>query len=179
MALGSALGLTPLLNLLWTDWTNTPILPFTNLGVNPGAGSSSLTFTMKNAGAHLLGRWSIGSKAVSWIPDTTGRKLNDLERLVMRVISGLDDLQVVAELGGSISEPQFSVSSNLDKAVASRIQAVMGQEIAKAEKMVGAKLDSLWRIRWSWSSGRLRRPRLRRPAGFRRRSSSWTRWKSS
>jgi hypothetical protein len=98
---------------------------------------------MKNAGAALLGRWSIGSNKVSWIADTAGRKLNDLERLVMRVISGLNDLQVVAELGGSLAQPKFSVSSNLDKAVASRIQAVMGEEIAKAEKMVRAKVDSL------------------------------------
>jgi uncharacterized protein (TIGR03545 family) len=118
-------------------------LPGLPLRVDPGAGSSSLTFTMKNAGADLLGRWSIGSKKVSWIADTATRKLNDLERLVMRVISGLNDLQVVAELGGSIAKPKFSVSSNLDKVVASRIQAVMGQEIAKAEKMVRAKVDSL------------------------------------
>jgi uncharacterized protein (TIGR03545 family) len=118
-------------------------LPGLPLRVDPGAGSSSLTFIMKNAGADLLGRWSIGSKKVSWVADTAGRKLNDLERLVLRVISGLNDLQVVAELGGSIASPKFSVSSNLDKAVASRIQAVMGQEIAKAEKMVRAKVDSL------------------------------------
>jgi uncharacterized protein (TIGR03545 family) len=118
-------------------------LPGLPLRVDPGAGASSLTFIMKNAGADLLGRWSIGSKKVSWIADTAGRKLNDLERLVIRVISGLNDLQVVAELGGSIAKPKFSVSSNLDKAVASRIQAVMGQEIAKAEKMVRAKVDSL------------------------------------
>jgi uncharacterized protein (TIGR03545 family) len=118
-------------------------LPGLPLRVDPGAGSSSLTFTMKNAGADLLGRWSIGSNKVSWIADTAGRSLNDLERLVMRVISGLTDLQVVAELGGSLAKPTFSVSSNLDKAVASRIQAVMGQEIAKAEQMVRAKVDSL------------------------------------
>jgi uncharacterized protein (TIGR03545 family) len=118
-------------------------LPGLPLRVDPGTGSSSLTFTMKNAGAELLGRWAIGSNKVSWIPDTAGRKLNELERLVMRVISGLNDLQVVAELGGSIAKPKFSVSSNLDKAIASRIQAVMGEEIAKVEKMVRARVDSL------------------------------------
>jgi uncharacterized protein (TIGR03545 family) len=118
-------------------------LPGLPLRVDPGTGSSSLTFTMKNGGADLLGRWSIGSNKVSWIADTAARKVNDLERMVLRVISGLNDLQVVAELGGSISKPKFSVSSNLDKAVASRIQAVMGEEIAKAEKMVRAKVDSL------------------------------------
>jgi uncharacterized protein (TIGR03545 family) len=118
-------------------------LPGLPLRVDPGAGSSGLTFTMKNGGAELLGRWSIGSDKVSWIADTAARKVNDLERMVLRVITGLNDLQVVAELGGSISKPNFSVSSNLDKAVASRIQAVMGEEIAKAEKMVRAKVDSL------------------------------------
>jgi uncharacterized protein (TIGR03545 family) len=118
-------------------------LPGLPLRADPGAGSTSLTFTMKNAGADLLGRWSIGSKQVSWMADTSGRKVNDLERVVLRAISGLNDLQVVAELGGSIAKPKFSVSSNLDKAVASRIQAVMGEEIAKAEKMVRAKVDSL------------------------------------
>jgi uncharacterized protein (TIGR03545 family) len=118
-------------------------LPGLPLRVDPGTGTSSLTFTMKNAGADLLGRWSIGSKRVSWIADTSARKVNELERLVLRTISGLKDLQVVAELGGSMARPKFSVSSNLDKAVASRIQAVMGEEIAKAEKMVRAKVDSL------------------------------------
>lgn len=118
-------------------------LPGLPLRVDPGTGSSSLTFMMKNGGAELLGRWSIGSNKVSWIADTAARKVNDLERMVLRVISGLNELQVVAELDGSISKPNFSVSSNLDKAVASRIQAVMGEEIAKAEKMVRAKVDSL------------------------------------
>ncbi len=118
-------------------------LPGLPLRVDPGTGSSSLTFTMKNAGADLLGRWSIGSNKVSWIADTAGRKPNDLERLVLRTISGLNNLQVVAELGGSLAQPKFSVSSNLDQAVASRIQAVMGEAIAKAEKMVRAKVDSL------------------------------------
>jgi ABC-type phosphate transport system auxiliary subunit len=69
--------------------------------------------------------------------------VNDIERLVLRVVSGLNDLQVVAELSGSIASPKFSVSSNLDKAIAQRLQAVVGEEVAKAEKMVRAKVDSL------------------------------------
>jgi uncharacterized protein (TIGR03545 family) len=117
-----------------------PGLPFR---VDPGSGSSSLTFSMKNAGAELFGRWAIGSKQVSWIADTTGRSLNQIERLVWQVVSGLNDLQVVAELRGSIAAPKLSVSSNLDKAIAQRLQAVLGQEVAKAERMVRAKVDSL------------------------------------
>jgi uncharacterized protein (TIGR03545 family) len=117
-----------------------PGLPFR---VNPGNGSSSLTFTMKNAGAELFGRWAIGSNKVSWLADTAGRQLNDIERLVFRAVSGLNDLQVVAELRGSVASPKLSVSSNLDKAIAQRLKAVIGEEVAKAEKMVRAKVDSL------------------------------------
>jgi uncharacterized protein (TIGR03545 family) len=118
-------------------------LPGLPLRLDPGSGSSSLTFSIINAGAEVLGRWAIGSKRVSWLPDTTGRQLNEIERLVTRVVSGLTDLQVVAELSGSIASPRFSVSSNLDKAIARQLQAVVGEEVAKAEKMVRAKVDSL------------------------------------
>ena len=118
-------------------------LPGLPLRVDPGIGSSSLMFSMRNAGAELRGRWAVGSNKVSWIADSAGRGLNDIERLVLRVVSGLNDLQVVAELSGSIGAPKFSVSSNLDQAIARRIQAVLGEEVAKAEKMVRAKVDSL------------------------------------
>jgi uncharacterized protein (TIGR03545 family) len=118
-------------------------LPGLPLRLDPGTGSSSLTFSMRNAGSQLLGRWAVGSKQVKWLADTTGRPLNELERLVVRVVSGLNDLQVVAELSGSMASPRFSVSSNLDKAIAQQLQAVVGQEVARAEKMVRAKVDSL------------------------------------
>jgi hypothetical protein len=118
-------------------------LPGLPMRVDPGTGSSSLTFSMRNAGAELLGRWAINSDRVSWVPDTTGRRLNALERLVIRVVSGLNDLQLTARLSGSLSSPKLAVSSNLDKAVAQRLQAVIGEEVAKAERMVRAKVDSL------------------------------------
>jgi hypothetical protein len=69
--------------------------------------------------------------------------MNDIEGLVWRVVSGLKNLEVVAELGGSVGSPRLSISSNLDKVLAQRLQAVMGEEVAKAERMVRAKVDSL------------------------------------
>ena len=117
-----------------------PGIPFR---VVPGTGSSSLDFTMVGAGAELSGRWAIASQQVSWAVDTAGRPMNDLERLVWRVVSGLKSLEVVAELGGSVGSPKLSISSNLDKAVAQSLQAVIGDEVAKAERMVRAKVDSL------------------------------------
>jgi len=59
------------------------------------------------------------------------------------VISGLNDLDVVAQLEGTVSSPRLSVSSNLDRAIAQRLKAVVGEEVARAERMVRAKVDSV------------------------------------
>jgi uncharacterized protein (TIGR03545 family) len=118
-------------------------LPGVPLRVAPGMGASNLTFSMKNRGAQLFGRWAIRSDQVSWTADTSGRRLNDLERLVLRTVSGLTKLEVVAEVTGSVASPKLAVSSNLDQAIADRLQAVIGEEVAKAERMVRTKVDSL------------------------------------
>jgi uncharacterized protein (TIGR03545 family) len=115
-----------------------PGIPFR---VAPGTGSSELTFNMR--GTALMGRWAIRSDQVSWLADSAARPLNDLERLVWRVVSGLKDLNVVAELGGTVTSPRLSVSSNLDQAIAQQLKAVIGQEVARAERKVRAKVDSL------------------------------------
>jgi uncharacterized protein (TIGR03545 family) len=117
-----------------------PGVPFR---VVPGTGTSSLDFTMTGGGTGLSGRWAIASPQVRWAVDTGGRSMNDIESLVWRVVSGLKNLEVVAELSGSVRSPKLSVSSNLDKAIAQRLQAVIGEEIAKAERLVRAKVDSL------------------------------------
>jgi hypothetical protein len=118
-------------------------LPGLPISIVPGAGSTSLDFSMRGGGAQLFGRWAIASDQVSWSADTAGRAMNDIERLILRVISGLKGLEVVAQLSGSLTSPKLSVSSNLDRAIAQRLQAVMGEELAKAERMVRAKVDSL------------------------------------
>lgn len=115
-----------------------PGLPFR---VAPGTGSSNLTFAL--TGDQILGRWTIGSQQVSWALDTTGRALNEIERLVWRVVSGLDDLSVEATVRGAVRSPKLSVASNLDRAIAQRLDAVIGEEVAKAERMVRAKVDSI------------------------------------
>ena len=115
-----------------------PGLPF---NLNPGTGGADLSFALRNE--QLSGRWSISSDQVAWALDSTAKKLNTLEQLVWRVVSGLEKLSVDARVGGSVRAPKLAVSSNLDRAIADRLQAVIGEEVAKAEKMVRAKVDSL------------------------------------
>jgi uncharacterized protein (TIGR03545 family) len=114
-----------------------PGLPFT---LQPGTGGADLSFTLRNQ--ELSGRWSISSNQVAWALDSAGKKLNTLEQLVWRVVSGLRSLSVDARVTGSLRSPKLAVSSNLDRAIAQRLETVIGEEVAKAEKMVRAKVDS-------------------------------------
>ena len=115
-----------------------PGLPFR---LAPGTGAANLTFALR--GDQLLGRWSIGSKDVAWALDSAAGRGSDLERLVWRVISGIKQLDVSAQVSGSLKAPRLSVRSNLDDAIAQRLKAVVGEEVAKAEALARAKVDSL------------------------------------
>jgi autotransporter translocation and assembly factor TamB len=46
-------------------------------------------------------------------------------------------------VSGSLKAPRLSVRSNLDDAIAQRLKAVVGEEVAKAEALARAKVDSL------------------------------------
>ncbi|HET7425609.1 MAG TPA: hypothetical protein VFJ50_01120, partial [Gemmatimonadales bacterium] len=115
-----------------------PGLPFR---LAPGTGAANLTFALR--GDQLLGRWSIGSKEVAWTLDSATGRGSDLERLVWRVISGIKQLDVSAQVSGTVKAPRLSVRSNLDDAIAQRLKAVVGEEVAKAEALARAKVDSL------------------------------------
>jgi uncharacterized protein (TIGR03545 family) len=116
-------------------------LPGVPFRVTPGLGAVRLNFGLR--GDRLAARWAIASNQVSWTPDTAARRFNDIERVVWRVVSGLNDLKVDARLSGSLRNPNLAVSSNLDQAIASRLKAVVGEEVAKAERLARAKVDSL------------------------------------
>ena len=116
-------------------------VPGLPLRVEPGTGAANLVFSLRNDA--LSGRWSIRSDQVAWALDESGTRLNDLEQLVWRVVSGLKELSVDARVDGPLRSPRLSVSSNLDRAIAQRLEAVIGEEVAKAEKMVRAKVDSV------------------------------------
>jgi uncharacterized protein (TIGR03545 family) len=114
-----------------------PGLPFR---LAPGASSVNLSFLRR--GDQLSGRWAIGSNQVAWALDSTGAR-GQLEQVVWRVLSGLKQLDVSAQLGGTVAAPKLSVRSNLDDAIAGRLKAVVGEEVAKAEAVARAKVDSL------------------------------------
>ncbi|HJR65898.1 MAG TPA: hypothetical protein VJ802_05680 [Gemmatimonadaceae bacterium] len=117
-------------------------LPGLPLRVEPGKGTSQLDFVRN--GNRIAARWIIRSSDVQWLSDSSrARALNPLERLVGRVVSGLRELEVTANLTGDIRSPTIAISSNLDRAVAARVREVAGEEIAKAEARARAAVDRI------------------------------------
>jgi post-segregation antitoxin (ccd killing protein) len=66
-----------------------------------------------------------------------------VENTIWRVVSGLNQLTVNAELGGTISAPTLKVSSNLDNAIANQLRAIAGEELAKGEAKARAAVDKI------------------------------------
>lgn len=116
-----------------------PALP---LAMDPGRGASELRFALD--GDQVSGRWALRSSNLSWIRDTTARRpMNSMESLVARVLTGIPELELTAEIGGTMGAPKLSVRSNLDRQVGERLRAVAGEEIAAAQKKVRAQVDRL------------------------------------
>ena len=116
-----------------------PSLPYT---MDPGRGSSEMRFQLD--GEQISGRWIVRSLALSWKTDSArSRRLNTLESLVARVLTGINQLDLTADVSGTLREPRLLVKSNLDRQVADRLRAVAGEEIAAAQAKVRAQVDKL------------------------------------
>jgi uncharacterized protein (TIGR03545 family) len=117
-------------------------LPGLPIRMNPGAGTSTLLFNMR--GDLVSARWTLRSGNAQWAIDTASASgLSTLERLVWRVVSGLEQLEVSAELTGTIRSPRFTVHSNLDQAIADRVRGILGEELRLAEARLRAQVDGL------------------------------------
>lgn len=116
-----------------------PQLPYT---MDPGRGSSELRFVL--AGEQLSGRWAVRSTNLTWVMDSArARPLNRIEDLVARVLTGIPSLELTADISGTLSAPRLAVRSNLDRQVADRMRAVVGQEVAAAEAKLRAQVNRL------------------------------------
>jgi uncharacterized protein (TIGR03545 family) len=121
-----------------------PVIPLPGLPYSAflGRGTSQVQLTVD--GDQMKARWVIASGTVTWPGDSAAvARLNVIQSLVARVITGVRRLDVTAELEGPVRAPKLSVHSNLDRAVADRLRAVAGEEIAVAEAKVRAQVDRI------------------------------------
>jgi len=107
----------------------------------PGRGNSALRLTL--AGDQLDAHWSLASGKLAWIADSAARKMNTIESLVAKVLTGVPALQMNAQIAGPIKAPKLAINSNLDRVVADQLRSVVGSQVAAAEAKVRARVDSL------------------------------------
>ena len=112
-------------------------LPGLPLRVTPGRGDVSLGFALY--GDSLRGRWTVSAPAATWQRDSgVGGMAADL---LWRVVSGIENLDLTADLGGTLSHPELHVRSNLDQAVSDRLHDMIGAEVDAAESRLRVEVD--------------------------------------
>lgn len=115
-------------------------VPGLDFRAQPGPGRTDLSFRLR--GDQLDAQLGLNADRIAWQADTSATR-NALQRIVWEVVQGLQGLRVDARLAGPLRSPGLSVSSNLDQALASRLQAVLGEQVAQAESRVRARVDSM------------------------------------
>ena len=109
--------------------------------MNPGKGVVGFRFSL--SGDRLNGAWDVSADQATWTADSSRlRSVSLVENTVWRVVAGLTELRVHAELGGTIGAPTLKVASNLDDAIAERLRGLVGEELAKAEQKARAAVDA-------------------------------------
>jgi uncharacterized protein (TIGR03545 family) len=120
-------------------------LPALRLGalpieLDPGAGT--MGFSLALAGDSIAARWQVRSPELRALRDTGAAGL-PIADIAWRALSGISNLDVSAGLSGGLASPRFSVSSNLDRALADQLRAALGEEVAAAERQLRAEVDRL------------------------------------
>jgi len=115
-------------------------VPGVPLRLDPGSGTTQLGFNLNGDTIHA--RFAIRSSNVTWARDS-GFANSRLGELIWSAISRISDLNVEARISGALHNPDFAVRSNLDQAIATRLRAVLGAQVAAAEQQVRARVDAL------------------------------------
>jgi hypothetical protein len=110
------------------------------LRLDPGTATTQLGVNLD--GERIHARLAIRSSSVRWIRDS-GFANSALGDVIWRAVSGISNLDVEARLSGALQHPDLAVRSNLDQAVASRLRAVLGEQVAAAEQQMRDRVDAL------------------------------------
>src|SRR5438093_2464216 len=115
-------------------------MPGLPLRLDPGAAVTQLAFNLNGDTIHA--RFAIRSSDVRWSRDSTLANTT-IGDLIWRTVSGISNLDVEARLGGALEHPDLAVRSNLDQAIAARLRAVLGAQVAAAERQMRERVDAL------------------------------------
>lgn len=116
-------------------------LPVGGIRLAPGSGTMDFRFALD--GENLRAGWEIKSAHVTWAHDSaTGGAGSTAGSLIWQVVSGIQTLDVAAQLSGTPENPALSIHSNLDGAISNRIKSLMGDQVQAAEQKLTAQVNA-------------------------------------
>ena len=115
-------------------------VPGVPLRLDPGAATTQLGFNLNGDTMHA--RFAIRSSGARWTRDS-GFANSTIGDLIWRAVSAVSTLDVEARLSGPLHKPDFAVRSNLDQAIATQLRAVVGAQVAAAEKQMRDRVDAM------------------------------------
>ena len=115
-------------------------VPGLPLRLTPGDGTTQLG--LKLDGDTIHARFALHTTNAKWSGDS-GIRNTTIGDVIWRTVSGISNVQLEARISGELQKPELAVRSNLDQAIATRLHAIVGQEVAAAERQVRARVDAL------------------------------------
>lgn len=115
--------------------------------------SSFMQLGLSRSGSELRGTWRMTANEVRWhrngdsaaagAPAPRIGTQEWAEGLIWRSIASIPRVEMEASITGPLTSPRLSLQSNVGEAVAAGVKREIGAELARAETMVRAKVDSM------------------------------------
>jgi uncharacterized protein (TIGR03545 family) len=115
-------------------------IPGLPLRLTPGDGTTQLGLKLDGDTIHAM--FALRTTNAKWSGDS-GIRNTTIGDVIWRTVSGISNVELEARISGELHKPQLAVRSNLDQAIASRLRAIVGEEVAAAERQVRERVDAL------------------------------------
>jgi len=123
-------------SLAHTKLSDSPLLP-NELEKGRGSIESNLNLTGDQIEAKIV---FVGDRLVIDYSKGSSPK-NKFEEIVRSIVKSIDKIDFTAKIKGKKDDLSFSLNSNLDNMIASKMKAIVSGEIEKAKKEIKKKID--------------------------------------
>lgn len=129
-----------------------PTLDLGSVGAQLALGQGSTTLQLSRVGDRIDARWRWATANATWqrigaagtSPDTARIGTRAwADALLWRAVSRMREVEIDVRLSGTIAQPALGVRSNVGDVVARSLRAAVGEEVARAEQQVRARVDAL------------------------------------
>jgi len=137
--------------VLDADGVTLPTFELASLGARLALGEGRTRLALGREGDRFTGAIGWEASSVAW--ERLGAPATDpqpaigsaawAEGLLWRTVSGLERVRVDVQLGGTLADPTFGITSNVGDAIAGALQRELGREIERAEQRLRGEVDRL------------------------------------